>query len=182
MEEKELYLKMNGNGLERTIELQSFDASVLSDEMFLFKEAAIVMLYPDGAIEAVRVGAGVHHSFYYKKLYEASKRFKEAVDSVNGELKFDDDESTYMLDCALSKVGISTFHNVNLYNIPFNLGELKDFDAVFYGFECENTTPDEDKNLKTIYENYPEGSIIKNKYSSVTDRFERENKEQIRRM
>ena len=113
-------------------------------------------------------------------MYDSSKKFKEAVDSLDFTLDFEPDESTYRLDCLFAKIGISSFHNVNIYNIPFRLEELKHFGSIFYTFKAENTTEEVEKNLGVIYENYPENCIVKNQFSSETGKFERENKDEIK--
>lgn len=182
MEEKQLYLRQIDEEYVCEFDFQSFDVNKMNDKYFLFKEAAIVILYPDGTMEAIRSGSGMHHNFYYRKLYEKSERFREAVDSIGGTVDFDPDESTIQLDCLLSRVGISSLHNVNIPNIPFRLEDLESFDAVFYVFKAEQPTNEVEENLKRIYDNYPNDSIVKNQYCSTSGRFERENKEEIRRM
>lgn len=180
MEEKQLYLKRQGEGF--VFALQPFDVKLMSDDDFLFKEAAVVMLYPDGFMDAVRAGSGLHHNYYYEQLYGSSKRFKDAIDSLGFILKFAPDESTYELDCLLSSIGISSIHNVNIHNIPFRLEELEHFKPIFYTFRAENTTPEVDKNFAVIYENCSSECIVKNQYSSEAQRFERENKDEIRKL
>lgn len=180
MEEKYLYLKRKDDGFE--FDLQPFYVEVMNDDVFLFKEAAVVILYPDGSMDAVRAGEGMHHNYYYDQLYGRSKRFKEAVDLLGYELDFKPDESTYELDCLLSSLGISSIHNVNIHNIPFRLEQLENFEPIFYTFKAENTTSEVDKNFDVIYENCPSECIVKNQYSSESGRFERENKEEIRKM
>ncbi len=182
MEEKQLYLKRMGDGYEVEFDLQPFDVSKMSDEYFLFKEAALVMLYPDGTMEAMRAGGSIRHNPYYRKLYEQSKRFKEAVDSLGFKIDFEPDESTYRLDILLSRLGISSLHNDDIPNIPLRLEDLERLNARFYCFNAEQTTDELEKNLGVIYDNFLDGSIIRTRYNSETAKFERENKEEIRRM
>ncbi len=182
MEEKQLYLKSIGDGYEVEFDLQPFDVSKMSDEYFLLKEAALVMLYPDGTMEAMRAGAAIRHNHYYRKLYEKSGRFKEAVDSLGFTIDFEPDESTYRLDSLLSSLGISSLHNDDIPNIPLRLEDLERFNARFYGFNAEQTTDELEKNLGVIYDNFLDGIIIRTRYNSETAKFERENKEEIRRM
>lgn len=182
MEEKQLYLKRIGDGYEVIFDLQPFDVDLMTDEYFLFKEAALVMLYPDGTMEAMRSSEAARHNVYYRKLYEKSKRFKEAVDSLGFKIDFEPDESTYRLDSLFSSLGISSLHNDDIPNIPFRLEDLEGFNAIFYGFNAEQTTDEVEKNLGVIYDNFLDGSIIRTRYNSKTAKFERENKEEIRRM
>lgn len=67
MEENQLYLKRKGDGCEFEFALKPFDVSLMSDEYFLFKKVAVVMLYPNGNMEAMRSGGGFHHNYYYMK-------------------------------------------------------------------------------------------------------------------
>ena len=182
MEEKQIYLKRIGDGYEVEFDLQPFDVSKMSDEYFLFKEAALVMLYPDGTMEAMRSGEAARHNYYYRKLYEKSKRFKDAVDSLDFTIDFEPDESTYRLDSLFSRLGISSLHNNDIPNIPLRLEDLERFNAIFYGFYAEQTTGEVEKNLGIIYDNFLDGSIIRTRYNSGTGNFERENKSEIRRM
>lgn len=178
MEEKQLYLKKVEDGY--TFALERFNTDIMSDDCFLFKEAAVVIIYPDGKMDAMRNGAGVHHNYYYRKIYESSKRFKEAVDSLNCTVDFDPDESTYPLDCRLSSLGISSLHNTDIHRIPFRVEELIDFVALFYVFKTENPTSEVEDALDIIYDNYPDTGIVRNVYNNESGRYDREAKENVR--
>ena len=159
MEEKQLYLKRIEDGYEVEFDFQPFDVNLMSDEYFLFKEAAIVVLYPNDTMEAMRSGGGFHHNYYYMKLYEKSKKFKEDVDSLGFPMHFEPDESTYSLDCLLSSLGISSLHNVDIPNIPSRLEYLYRFEPIFYNFKAEQTTDKVEENFGIVYDNYPSGKI-----------------------
>lgn len=180
MEEEMLYLKGCDDGFEFV--MQPFDVEKMTDDEFLFKEAAVVILYPDGTLDVSRAKGGIHHNFYYKQLYENSKKFKDAVDSLGFTLDFEPDESTYRLYCLLAGLGISSIHNVNIHNIPLRLEDLEHFESLFYTFKSESTTLEMDKNWAIIYENYPNECIVRNQFSSETGKFERENKNDIKVM
>lgn len=179
MEEKQLYLKKVEDGF--VFALEPFNTDIMSDDCFLFKEA-LVIIYPDGKMDAMRNGAGVHHNYYYKKLYESSKRFRDAVDNLNCTVDFDPDESTYPLDCRLSSLGISSLHNIDIHRIPFRIEELADFVALFYVFKTENSTSEVDSTLDIIYDNYPDMGIVKNVYNSASGRFDHVEKDNVRRV
>ena len=50
MEEKHLYLKRNGESFD--FDMGTFDVSLMTDDMFLFNEAAVVILYPDVVVDS----------------------------------------------------------------------------------------------------------------------------------
>lgn len=180
MEEKQLYLQKSGDGY--VFCLEPFDVRIMSDDTFLFKEAAVVVLYPDGFIDAIRTSGGIHHNYYYEELYKRSERFKESIDKLGFVIDFEPDESTYKLDCLLSSLGISTIHNVDINRIPYRLEYLEPFCPLFYTFKAENTTLESDENFQVIYDNYPENCIVKNQYSTAMGKYERENKDEIRKI
>lgn len=97
-------------------------------------------------------------------------------------MHFELDESTYNLDCLLSSLGISSFHNVDIPNIPSRLEDLDRFRSIFYVFKAEQTTDKVEENLGIIYGNYPSSNIVNNQFSRETGRFERENKEEEKRI
>ncbi len=180
MEEKQLYLQKSGEGY--VFCLEPFYVRIMSDDTFLFKEAAVVVLYPDGFIDAIRASGGIQHNYYYEELYKKSKRFKESIDKLGFVIDFEPDESTYKLDCLLSSLGISTIHNVDINRIPYRFEDLEPFCPIFYTFKAENTTLESDENLQVVYDNYPENCIVKNQYSTATEKYERENKDEIRKI
>lgn len=180
MNEKQLYLKYNGNNYD--IELKPFDETKIYDEEFLFKEAAIVILYPDGIVEAVKVGGSLHHTTYYKVLYEKSMKFKIAIDSLDLPFDWKEEKSTYKLDCYLSSLGISSLHNVNIHDIPFRPEDLWDFISNFYVFKAEVTTAEVEDNLNKIYDNYPSVGLVNSRFNSEQNNFKREVIEKGRRV
>lgn len=177
MEKCELYLKRIEEGFK--LVLDSFNPDVMSDDYFLLKEAAVVIIYPDGSIDAMRNGAGIRHNFYYRKIYASSPRFKKAVDSLEVSLCAND-ESTYFLDCRLSDLGVSSLHNMDMEVIPIRLSDLDDFAAMFYLFKSEHMTKESNATLQYILENYNKGIIVKNVYNSQAGRFEAEAKGNVR--
>lgn len=178
--DKQLYLEWNGKGYD--LKLKFFNQDENGDDGFFLKEAAILILYPDGVVEAVKVGSEIHHTNYYHKLYGKSERFKSIIDSLDLPFNWQKEDSTYKLDCYLARRGLTSFHNINIHDIPFRLEELENFVSLFYFFKSEFMTDEVDNILNKVYENYDCNSIVNNRFNSETNKFERENREPIRRM
>ncbi len=164
MDSEQLYLQKSDEGYKFVV--QKFDElRIPVHEEFMLKEAAIVILYPDGVIDAVPVTNGVRwHLDYCKILVTKSERFASLIryfpENWQSEYKM---TKTNMV---MNKMGIVVMQNIDIDNLPEEYASREEFYSMFLGYGVSNPEDALQDNLDTIIDNYPNKRCLYSKFNA----------------
>ena len=160
MGNRQLYLQKKLNGYEFIV--QDFDEKRISvHEEYMFKEAAIVILYPDGSIDALPIVKGIKwHLDYYKKLITLSPKFARIVKHFpNGWM---DEYNTIKNNKIMTKMGLVVIQNMDIKVLPEEYKDREDFYSSFLFYGENKLTNELCYNLNLIFDNYPNEQLVSN--------------------
>lgn len=131
-----LYLKEVDGNCELFIKDLN-DKSVPYHKEYPAREAAVIVVYPDGGIDAIKVNEEAKlHIDYYRLLIRVSPRFADYIRKTNVNSIFDPSWGfTYPIDVELAALGVSVFHNKDIDSIiAYKDVFFEDDTSRFYGF------------------------------------------------
>lgn len=163
--EKELYLRSINTRYEVFLKDLS-DKTIPYHMEFPFKEAAVIIVYPDGLIDAIRVtGKYSNHIDYYRDLFKTSEYF---ATEVRKRIKYFDilkETITNAFDNLLAKDGIAVFHNLDMeYLVEYGMDESENAEFFSYLPNEDIRTSEVRKTIDTIINNYDNNKIQINVY------------------
>lgn len=169
MSVKQLYLRKKDDGYEFLC--QEFDEKRIPiKEEYMFKEAAIVIMYPDGIIEALPIVRGVKwHVEYYKKLITKSPRFASIIKHFPD--GWSDEYNTLKVNKIMAKMGMIVIHNMDIPVLPEEYKDRENFYSAFMFYGANKLTKELEDNLNMIFDNYPNEYCL---YSKKKNNFEDE--------
>lgn len=178
--QEELYLRKINETYEVFVKDLS-DKSVPYHLEYPFREAAVVIVYPDGKIDAMRVtGKYSNHFEYYRELFKTSHMFATEVRKRSKMFNLMKETITTRLDNLLAKEGISVFHNLDIeYINEYGICEGETAEFFSYLPEERMRTRELTHVLDTIMNNYDISKISENVYNPEFGRckgIEKENK------
>lgn len=178
--QEELYLRKIDDTYEVFVKDLS-DKSIPYHLEYPFREAAVVIVYPDGRIDALKVTEKYSNHFeYYRELFKTSCMFATEVRKRAKAFNLMKETITSHLDNLLAKDGIAVFHNLDIEYINeygLSLGETAEFFS--YLPEEGMRTRELTHVLDTIMNNYDISKISENVYNPEFGRYkgiEKENK------
>lgn len=167
---EKLYLRKCTEGFE--LILQEEDEKRLPKVLeFLFEEAGIVLIYPDGKIDAIRVGATPWHLECYLELFKSSPHFNSLIRSLKIPFDWRNDYNTYRLDKILVYKGVAILHNIKLkdfYETRMSNSQIQSF---FYTMYPRNISSEQSSTIAFINENLKEENYNENWYDKKNDEF-----------
>lgn len=172
MKSEQLYLRKCNGRYEFLI--QEFDEKRIPlKEEFMFKETAVVVLYPDGVIDAIPIIEGVNwHLEYYKMLVEKSHRF--ASISKKFPVGWRGEYNTTNANKVMTKMGIVVIQNIDIPNLPEEYVDREDYYSTFLFFGANKLTRELENNLNMILDSYPNNRCIYERINKKTNEFDEE--------
>lgn len=158
------------------------DESIPYHLEFPFKDAAVVIVYPDGNIDAIRVSDKFDlHIEYYRELLKTSEKFANEVRKRAKIFNIMKETITNPLDNSFASDGIVVFRNLSMdyvrrYEMP------KSYFSEFFTYLPEDSKRTCELNivLDTIKENYDDFGIVENVYDPALGRCKSKEKENKR--
>lgn len=169
---EQLYLRKNDNGYELIV--QDFDEKRIPiKEEYLFKEAAVVVLYPDGLIDAVPINNEfIWHVDYYKELVTKSPRFASLSKSFPKGWRGEYNMSP--VNKVMVNMGTIVIQNIDITNLPEEYVDREDFYSTFLFYGTNQLTQELQSNLDMIFDNYPNERCHYSKINKKTKEFDEE--------
>lgn len=179
--QEELYLRKIDDTYEVFVKDLS-DKSIPYHLEYPFREAAVVIVYPDGRIDALRVTEKYSNHFeYYRELFKTSRMFATEVRKRAKAFNLMKETITSSLDNLLAKDGIAVFQNLDMeYINEYGLGEGECSEFFSYLPEEEMRTRELSRILDVIMNNYDTSKISENVYNPKFGRCKGIEKENIR--
>ncbi len=161
------------------------DKSVPYHLEFPFKEAAVVIVFPDGKIDAIRVSEKFDlHIEYYRELLKTSEKFANEVRKRTKIFNIMKETITNPLDNSFASDGIVVFRNLSMDYVNYvrKYETSRDYFSEFFAY-----LPEDGKRtceligvLDTIKENYDDFGIVENVYDPALGRCKSKEKENKR--
>lgn len=172
MGSQQLYLRKCQDYHEFVV--QEFDKNrIPAVEEFMFKEAALMILYPDGTIDAMPIVKGITwHLDYCKELIKKSPKF--ASISRKFPTGWWSEYNMIKSNMVMNRMGITVIHNIDVTNLPDEYVEREDFYSTFLIYGTSDITEELNKNLDMIFVNYPDKRCIYSKYNSKINDYDDE--------
>lgn len=172
MKNEQLYLRRNEKGYQFVV--QEFDETRIPvKEEFMFKEAAVVVLYPDGLIDVLPIIKDADwHLEYYKMLVEKSPRF--AGISKKFPIGWRGEYNTIKANMIMADMGIVLIQNIDIPNLPEEYSSREDYYSTFLFYGASKLTKESEENLNMIFDNYPNNRCIYEKLNKKTKEFDEE--------
>lgn len=172
MGSEQLYLRKGKDSYEFIV--QEFDSERIPiQEEFMFKEVAVVILYPDGKIDAMPIVDGVNwHLEYCKNLVTKSPRFAEVSkyfpDGWRGEYNMTKS------NMVMNRMGIVVIHNIDILNLPDEYEDREEFYSNFVIYGTSDITEPLQNNLDAIFVNYPDKRCTYSKFNNKKNDYDDE--------
>lgn len=172
MNSNQLYLRKCKEGYEFIV--QEFDEKRIPiKEEFMFKEAAEIILYPDGGIDAMPIVKEVDwHIDYCKNLVTKSPRF--ASISKSFPVGWRGEYNMIMTNKVMNKAGIVVIQNLDIPNLPEEYIKREDYYSTFLFYGANALTEELQNNLNMIFDNYPNERCLYSKINKKTNEYDDE--------
>ena len=161
------------------------DKSIPYHLEFPFKDAAVVIVYPDGNIDAIRVCEKFDlHIEYYRELLKTSEKFANEVRKRAKIFNIMKETITNPLDNSFASDGIVVFFFffMDYVNYARRYEMPKSYFSEFFTYLPEDSkrTCELNSVLDTIKENYDDFGIVENVYDPALGRCKSKEKENKR--